>query len=157
LALSESSRAGSLTVTVPTAASMPSASPAPKNGTWTAPLLPDAPRWTCPATGAPMPVQLMANESWLPLMRSTARAWPSGSPTLGLPAGPGTSLRPLRAATKKVAAPVGSAAAAGAVVPCGPCAWAICATVNAAPVPNTAAAAIDAVRRERFVRNMILP
>jgi hypothetical protein len=100
LDLIESSKPGSVTVTLPTAALSVPGSAVPKNGTLTAPLVPAAPMWMWPAVGAAMPFHFIANEIWLPLIRSTSTACPSLSPTAGEPAGPGTSLRPLSVATR---------------------------------------------------------
>ena len=62
------------TVTVPTAASRVSGRAVPKNGICTAPLLPLAPTWIWPAVGAAMPFHLTANDTWLPLTRTTSTA-----------------------------------------------------------------------------------
>ena len=74
-----------MTVAEPVTACRLPGRPTPKNGTRTSPITPVAPGWMCPAVGVSMPVRMMPNAIWLPPIRRTSTAWPSGSPS---PPGP---------------------------------------------------------------------
>src|SRR2546421_473008 len=100
--------AGSATMTEPVTALMPVGTAPAKKPTVTGPLVPAAPMWMCAAVGAASPRQASAKPTWLPWIRTTATARPSGS------AG-GTSLLPRRSAARNT-----GPAATGA----GTCAWA---------------------------------